>query len=107
MKGTLVTIKIDGRTEVEHVDSVNVLAKLQKIVGGNIETIPGFTKFDSGEGAVHCVAFCNEDGKNDGLLLNSYAQAHWRWANPSFANKDLLVGDIVVVYGDAEFMEEL
>jgi hypothetical protein len=63
------------------------------------------------------VAFCDEDGKKKGLPVNKTATYLWETAlrlvkHPGLMTYDgqvydYLVGSIVVVSGDKEFMEEL
>jgi hypothetical protein len=81
---------------------------LQKHVGGYIEIIPHFVTIEH-EGTKHrCVAFCNEDGKRLELPPNPGADRLWEKAmGVSLRGRDYLVGTIVVVYGDADFMAAL
>ena len=87
------------------------LKYLQGCVGGNIETVPYFDSIEH-NGVLHdCVAFCNETGKLDGLDLNEDATGLWETAvkrhRPDGSLNDALCGSVVVLYGDAEFMDEL
>jgi DNA mismatch repair protein MutH len=59
----------DGRTET--LDGPEDLEKLQGWVGGYIEKVPGFTRFEGR----NCYAFANEEGKLKQLPLNSKATA--------------------------------
>ena len=117
MKGTLVILGTDGtidRREVENPD--NLFRTLQNEVGGYIEMVPYWKTYrDQGE-RKPCVAVCNEEGKLNGLPPNPLATALWHVALKEQMNIDLpkfagdldhLVGQIVVVMGDEEFMEEL
>lgn len=77
-------------------------------VGGYIEAIPGFDSVQLG-GLVHrCVAFCNETGKLDGLPINVEATQAWADAlgGPPRMT-DVLVGPVLVIWGDQELMDEL
>lgn len=89
------------------------LGWLQNHVDGYIQVVPGFDHIEHC-GQIHrCVAFCNEEGKLKGMGLNRVATEAWEQAlptglrNPKGELLDLLVGPIVVLYGDEEFMEAL
>lgn len=73
---------------------------MQTAVGGSIEIIPGFTRYMGKD----CVAFCNEEGKLRNLPVNQDATMEWRWQHPT---PDILVGNVLVVTGDEEFMGAL
>jgi len=102
---------------------------LRSVVGGHIEWIPGFdtlacrhlrqhgderNPFRHGHGdIVRCVAFCTKEGKLDNLPFNGNATMLWQMAlrrarpdDPSFF-PDYLVGTVVVLFGDDEFMQAL
>lgn len=79
-----------------------LLPLLQKAVGGYIEVIPGFVKFRDEE----CVAFCNEEGKLNGLPYNDVATMLWH-GQFSFPVNDILVGNVIVITGDEEFLNGL
>jgi len=62
---------------------------------------------------VRCVAFCTKEGKLDNLPFNGNATMLWQMAlrrarpdDPSFF-PDYLVGTVVVLFGDDEFMQAL
>jgi hypothetical protein len=98
------------------------LAFLQKAVGGWIQGVPDWRTIDVAGQIQPCVAYCNENGKLEGLPLNPAATLAWDAAlrrvkdevgfvvYPNGLRKedgdltDALVGDVVVVTGDAEFM---
>jgi hypothetical protein len=121
MRGTVIAIDPNGRERL--VQEVNdssqdaeLLTALQKIVGGYIEAVPHFTTFPFNGGLQRCRAFCNEDGKREQLPYNRFATARWQQAlqaqGASLQNSrgellDFLVGNVAVVFGDAEFMENL
>jgi hypothetical protein len=65
-----------------------------------------------------CEAFCNEEGKNDGLPYNETATLLWAatlvkdghlkpGADGSVAMPDVLVGPVAIVIGDPEVLAEL
>jgi Domain of unknown function (DUF3846) len=90
-----------------------MLDLLQGAVGGYIEVVPQFDNVRFGEGIERCRAFCNEHGKLQNLAFNEAATEAWEQAlptglrNPSGAWLDYLVGTVVVVFGDDEFMDAL
>lgn len=73
------------------------LEQLQKLVGGYIERIPGFKRFN-GEPVIW--AYCNEDGRGLELPRNLKAEEAWL-ANFNRADIDLdrgqLRGDVVII----------
>lgn len=78
------------------------LDALQKIVGGNIETIPHFQTI----WGRRCVAFCNEEGKLKGLAPNVAAQQLWI-ASLGGRPGDHLVGPIAILAGSNAFLETI
>jgi hypothetical protein len=95
MMGKMVTIKVDGTMEVLSRESVS-LEDVQKAVGGYIEAVPLFNTYKDEE----CQAWCDEEGKLKGYEPNIYAQKVWAEASDA-ANYDQLVGNIVILTGDA------
>lgn len=101
------------------------LQLMRDAVGGDLELVPGFDAI----GADHrrCVAFCNEHGKLDyrhqpdappyQLPFNLVATLLWERALQARGTGQLrdahgdwvdwLVGPVLVLYGDDEFMAEL
>jgi len=116
MKGTmLVMIAADGNVIRTDLDAPPDLATLQTTVGGYLEKVPHFNSIEY-QGAVRrCVALCNEEGKLDrpsplprNLLADQYwAQAMQRDYGVRNPMPDYLVGNIVILFGDPEFMESL
>jgi hypothetical protein len=72
-------------------------------VAGHIELVPFFNKF----GGRPCVAFCNENGKNEGLPSNEFAQMLWEESVGRIIREDHLVGQIVVIVGSPSFLQQL
>jgi hypothetical protein len=100
MKGKAFVIPVSGPIrEIELTEKVP-LKMLQEAVGGYIEAVPAFTHYRGRT----CVAFCNENGKLDRLPANVRATAAW-WDRREFG--DFLVGDVIIITGDAELLEEL
>jgi hypothetical protein len=126
MKGTMVTIQPTFEVPVTFIsidpavaaDSTRMLPLMKAGIGGGyIELIPLFNSIEI-EGTVHhCVAFCDEDGKRKEMPINWRATAMWEHAlhcaghpgliNPAGGLADYLVGAIIVLFGDDEFMEAL
>jgi hypothetical protein len=94
-----------------------------KAVGGYLELVPYFDTIHW-DGELHqCVAFCDEEGKIKGKEFNITATLLWKlalersgkWVGIESTGNflevrpmpDYLVGDIAVVWGDKEFMDEL
>jgi len=113
MKGTILIYK-PGTTipEVQEIDGPPTLDVLKAAIGGgHLEVVPYFSTIQHGQQRHRCVAFCDEEGKLDGLSFNKVATQHWdhamRISQGCNASPDYLVGDIAVVFGDEEFMEAL
>jgi hypothetical protein len=94
---------------------------LQEAVGGLIESVPHWYSIDVAGHVQQCVVYCNGDGKLQGLPYNPAATLAWDSAlrrlgadgkpmhpaglrGPDGNMVDILVGDIIVVTGDREFM---
>jgi hypothetical protein len=119
MKGTILTIEIDGTETVRLIDGHPTLPLLKEAIGGGyIETVPGFDRYKHG-GVVHkkCAAFCDEEGKLNNQPYNRRATVRWQEALlaqglPGLIGDDgmpvdVLVGKVAVVWGDQEFMAAL
>jgi hypothetical protein len=102
MKGRMFIIKTNGDISMQELVEAPTLDVLQKGVGGYIEKVP---MFDTWDGKT-CVCFCNEEGKLNSLPLNQVATNAWFHQNLG-AISDVLVGDVVILTGDTEFMESL
>ena len=104
MKGTMTIISPNGtQHKTEHTKPV-ALDVLQQSVGGYIEIVPHFTKYNNKP----CVAFCNEEGKLEQLPYNHVATTAWMVAADARGiGGDELVGPVVILQGDDEFMEAL
>ena len=112
MKGTALIyrpgVEVPEVAEIDNSADVVFRGFLQKHVGGYIEVIPHFVTIEHAGGKRRCVAFCNEDGKRLDLPRNPGADRLWERAmGYSLRGRDYLVGTIVVVYGDDDFMAEL
>ena len=100
MKGQLITLKATGEVVTKYYDAPIPLADYQAAVGGYIETVPGLETYKDQP----CKAFCNEEGKLNGLPFNHTATQAWDTATND-AYDDILVGNVVIVTGDPEFLE--
>ncbi len=102
MKGKLTILKFDGSVVEEELTAQPSLKQLQAAIGGGyIEGVPLFASFKGEE----CVTFCDEEGKMNGLPINVAATNLWAEQVPEL--DDVLVGDVVIVTGDEELLEEL
>lgn len=100
MPGVMTILRANGNKQQFVIDSAPSLETLQDAVGGYIEYIPMFDRYEDKP----CIAYCNEEGKLQDFVVNAAATAIWR---KSIGTADVLVGDIVILTGDKDFMEEL
>lgn len=115
MKGTALLYKPNITTpEITEFDTPVDLEFLQKAVGGFIEIVPRFRIIEYNGETKDCIVFCNEDGKGMGLPINANATIMWENSlpppglrNPQGQYVDVLVGNILAVFGDDDFMESL
>lgn len=103
MRGTLTIIKADGTITEETLTTAPDIDKLQAAVGGWIETVPYFSKYRG----TNCVAFCNEEGKLEGLPPNHAATELWYAIVPRARGLDYLVGSIAIISGDDALLRQL
>lgn len=101
MQGKSYIIHTNGNVVPQHWDRVPDLAFLQYAVGGYIELIPFFTKYNGEKG----IAFCNEEGKLHGMIPNLAATQAWR--DQGGTEYDYLAGPVLFLTGDDDFMNEL
>jgi hypothetical protein len=81
----------DGTLTRREYEKSQQLDVFQQAVGGYIELIGGFTRF---EGRAR-TAYCNEEGKLDGLKVNLYATALWGGCLQRVPG-DVLVGPVAI-----------
>lgn len=100
--GRMIVIPANGgeTTTVERSD-IPTLKEVQTAVGGYVEAIPLFMQYEGDE----CEAYCDEDGKHHGRPLNESATALW-YAQTG-PHEDYLVGDVVILTGDARWANVL
>jgi hypothetical protein len=79
------------------------LEMLQFGVGGDIELVPYFTNL----GGRPCVAFSNEHGKRLGMKPNRLAQKLWEQSLGRPIVEDHLVGNIVVIVAEPNFLRNM
>ena len=100
---------------VTHYSRVPTLAELRNAIGGDLEIVPGFKTIIYGDVVMDCVALCNEHGKLAGLPINLRATMEWEIALHRIGGgllkndqvTDYLVGPVIVLFGDQEFMKAL
>jgi hypothetical protein len=112
MRGTLLKISPHGRLTAQDIDGPPTLEMLKDGIGGGyIAPVPYFTSIMHEGELRECRAFCDEDGKRKQLAMNVEATKLWdiamRAATRCGCSPDFLVGQVVVVMGDSEFMEAL
>jgi len=103
MRGTITIIQPDGTISQKDIDSIPDVSEFQAAVGGYIETVPYFEKYNG----KRCVAFCHEEGKLEGLPTNRHAMAAWEAALGRPIAEDYLVGPICIISGDEDFLSQL
>ena len=116
MRGIVIIIR-PGKPAIEttHVEGPPDLAPIKDgLEGGYLELVPGFNRINYEGELRRCVAFVDEDGIRKGLPYNLMATALWRAqlhpldTNPfDSVNGDHIKGNMVVVFGDDEWMAEL
>lgn len=116
MKGTMIILRPNDDNETKPYNKPPTADELRTAVGGYLEPIPWFNTIGiSVPGSGHatlmnCVAFCDEEGKNKNKPLNECATDAWAKSVHRLGKgdlKDYLVGNVVVLFGDKEFMEKL
>jgi hypothetical protein len=124
MKGTILTIRSNSqRILTKDYSKYPDVKVFHDIVGGWLELVPFFDTIVWDAELHQCLAFCDEEGKLKNKPINMQATWLWklalersgRWTGikpvGNFlqidAMPDHLVGDVAVVWGDREFMEEM
>lgn len=102
MKGTMTTLHAGGGETRHELDRAATLDELQAAVGGYIESVAGFETYEGQPAWV----IVNEEGKLKGLQPNERATKLWE-AQTGVVGWDVLMGDVVILQGDAEFMAAL
>jgi hypothetical protein len=110
MIGHAIIYHTNGTTTTTDFSKSPSLKFLQEAVGGYIEAVPYFHLFTPPGAAapVRCIAFCDEEGKYKNaprLGINHEATMLWQEAFPGC--DDILVGPVIVLWGDDAFMRNL
>lgn len=107
MRGGALVLRADGSREMHELSSVPGLEQLQAWVGGDdIEMVPMLDPrtIPTPKWSRGLVGFCGEHGKLRGRPLNVEASQLWLRLAPI---DDVLVGDVVLIWGDAAFMRKM
>lgn len=115
MQGTMIIIPVSGPEVRIALKSAPEVEAMQEAVGGWLELVPHFdTLMTAAGGVVRCVALCNEEGKiarPQVLPFNPRASLLWDAAlkreRAYGIGGDYLAGTVVILTGDAEFMDAL
>lgn len=101
VNGTIVIIPAEGDIETHTgLKSPPTLETLQHNVGGWLELLPRWSKYDGNK----AIAFCDEEGLLKNLPVNKRATEMWK---AQFASAVALRGTVIVLSGVHEFMSEL
>jgi hypothetical protein len=111
VRGVLTIIPADGAVSSKELAAPPALEDLQAGIGGGyIQVVPHFTRYMGKP----CVAFCDEEGKLNGLPYNVRASELWYgqmpdtfWRTDTGWPLDILVGPIVIVTGDRQLLRAL
>lgn len=115
-KQAMIIIPPRGQIPLFSLDKAPPLDKLQKAVGGYIEAVPYFNHLEYYGNWYDCIAFCNEEGKNQNLEINPLATMSWFLSmNRQFPNQikkvkdlnDVLVGSVCIIVGPKKFLDNL
>ncbi len=105
MRGEIITIEMDGSMSRRPTATSENLPALNEAVGGMIGSVPRFTSFDGRQ----CRAYVNHDGSSLCLSENRAATRLWwdqlRQGGGEVVEGSRLHGPVVIVTGDAEFMD--
>jgi hypothetical protein len=116
MRGSMILFRPGHEPELRELDRPPTLEELRDGVGGDLERVLYFETIAFAGTVLNCIAFCNEHGKQDHLPINEGATAAWERAvqrsghelrDKSGTLKDWLVGPVIVLFGDREFMDSL
>lgn len=117
MKGWSHLYPVEGEIEAAEWTHPPELAVLQKAVEGDIQLVPHFDFYTPPGGMIEyrCIAFCNEKGKVIEMPINLRATEAWHFACLRSIGRpliladgralDVLVGPMIVVWGNREFLK--
>lgn len=104
MRGEAIIIEVDGSIRTVPLDHPPRAKEIHEWVKGYIEVVPCFTSY-RGE---RCVAFCNEEGKLDGMQINVVATALWlNSGHQHHEPNDVLVGPVAIIVGSDDLLDNL
>ncbi|RWR30446.1 hypothetical protein D2T29_12295 [Sinirhodobacter populi] len=111
MKGRIFIIRTNmldlSHIERRDMDRPPTREEWQAACEGYIQLVPGLSRCRPLIGSPDkCIALCNEDGDRLRLPVNPLATALWHGSAPEFSTQRL-VGNVMVLTGDAEFMASL
>ncbi|WP_395517752.1 DUF3846 domain-containing protein [Pseudorhizobium flavum] len=98
----------NGETESAEIDEWPHFEEIQKVVGGLFATVPTSFKLQFDEswgeeaGEQETVVYCNESGMLKGLPVNQSVMA--AAINKHSGGQPPLLGDLLIVSGDADFL---
>jgi len=115
MRGELLIYGSGGDVTARELKQIPESEELRECVGGSVEQVPMFETINRHGMVCDCVAFCEEDGKAKGRPVNPVATMFWDLAlrraqvgsglrDSKGSVRDYLVGDVIVVVGDAELL---
>ncbi len=112
MKGQAIILKPGETLEIAQrfpFDKPVELPFLNGGVGGPIEAVPLFDRMLIDGAVVGVVVFCHEEGKLIDLPFNRAATTAWmsEFNTGSHAIDDVLVGPVVILTGDEDFLAEI
>jgi hypothetical protein len=111
MHGALIVLSVNGTALMTPYRRPATLRELRAALGGGyLEMVPHFDSFEFGGEFHPCVAFCDEGGKLAGLPVNERATQLWAEAlarDGAQLRHDFLVGPVLIVIGDEDFMQAL
>lgn len=100
--GTMFWVTADGQLNSEIVDKPPTLERMQEIVGGWLELVPGFSRFQD----ERAVAYCDEEGRLKHLPVNALASEAW-WQSCPAQRGQTLRGTVLILHGNEAFMRLL
>lgn len=95
----IVIMYTDGSQAIWEVPKPPTLEEMQKLVAGYVELITPGAAWDGQQAEV----YCNEEGKLKNMPVNALATKYIRTQIPAFW--DVLVGDVVLLVGDARWAD--
>lgn len=101
MEGHSLLIRPTGGASYDTHDRPEDGESIAERIGGSFQLIPGFDTYQGRR----CLAYCHEEGKLLRLPYNPEAQRLWHAASPN-AMFDVLVGNVLIIWGDEQFMGE-